>query len=463
MDTMFIHLDEELTNARLGRIPAVYRPDDLVFWIQFYSLFYDRLYVPANFLLDSNMAYPVLQAIGALSRESALYSPQATLRFLWDTSRFPHHSFADLLNDLSLDDAYVSMRDPNIARSTAELCDSRLQHLVVHVDMSSRLDPKESVLQLRNEVFDGAANRALDPAETDRLREFLGRLEARGDLLEHGDRFGYGRNFYYTILGYGRSEKQKHLEKQFSDITADYQDLWHHFLTAVDYVSHRLKARFASRALGSEIGILLPKEYNRVVQPVGKIVTLASGEGRARAEELVVGDTVRYCVSPDAVTGLTRQQLEQLHDSDEYRDWKTALRELRAYGSLEEDSARAHRRAELERALSTYLDRVCGTLNPTRYYADRGISLIARSVPTVAGLSVRVALKFLQNVGGPNTSDEGIYAIAEGVELASKSATGWVRRSVLGGYQLQNHTLQMTEDVSVYCGDAAPFAQKIEP
>ena len=141
--------------------------------------------------------------------------------------------------------------------------------MVIPRDMTARLDPKESVEQPRTEVFNPAENHALEVYTLNRLTQCLDRVVERGDLLAKGAEYGYGRIFYYTLWGYGFNAVQERTAGQFRDIINDYWLLRDHFLTAVDYVSNSLKAKFASNALGRQIDII-PAERIRKCCPAAR-------------------------------------------------------------------------------------------------------------------------------------------------------------------------------------------------
>ena len=106
MNGMLIHLDEELTNNRPGHsYDTTYRAADLALWINFYSLFFDRVLVPANFLTDSNLVHAVLDLLGASDPNSLISLPgfpegDGPFQILWDEKRFPYSTFGEMLADI---------------------------------------------------------------------------------------------------------------------------------------------------------------------------------------------------------------------------------------------------------------------------------------------------------------------------------------------------------------------------
>ena len=94
-EALFLHFDEELTNGR--RIPAsTYTPEDLVFWLHWYSLFFDKLYIPANHFTDATTTtVRAFQTAGIKKADSILCSRDSSVQdapvtILWDDSRFEY-------------------------------------------------------------------------------------------------------------------------------------------------------------------------------------------------------------------------------------------------------------------------------------------------------------------------------------------------------------------------------------
>src|SRR5437868_5805054 len=106
MKALFLYLDEQLGQGGLNHYGRKYSAPDLAFWLQFYSLFYDEVYVPANFLLDNDATLELLTYFGVPSGESSLNSSEGAFRILWDTSRFSCESFQELLALTSRDPYY---------------------------------------------------------------------------------------------------------------------------------------------------------------------------------------------------------------------------------------------------------------------------------------------------------------------------------------------------------------------
>ena len=56
-----------------------YTVEDQVFLLQFFSLFYDRVYVPVSFLTDSDRSLNVLKALNIEREDSVLHSEEGTV------------------------------------------------------------------------------------------------------------------------------------------------------------------------------------------------------------------------------------------------------------------------------------------------------------------------------------------------------------------------------------------------
>jgi len=452
METLLLHLDEELTNNRPGRSRRTnYEVDDLAFWTQFYSLFYDSVYVPANFLTDSNLTPLILERMGILNPRSAIRAQDGPFKILWDTSRFQFDSFREMVREGATDESTVTLRDVAVSRTTAELCDKFLTSRIVHADMTANLDPKESVQQLTQEVFSPSGNAALPEHQLHRLNECLIKIVGRGDILEHGEGFGYGRNFYYTIFGYGKTEFQLKLFQHFADITQDYIDLRHEFLTAVDYVSHRLKAKFAGHALGREIGVLIPNEYNWIVVPPNKIVALASGLGCAQPTEVGVKGQFRHLLDRESITNITAENLHKLHDSNEYKRYRAALEDLRWDRQVKDEQETTRREKNLEDCLGAYVERITSTLNPKRHKLHTAITMAVEGIPTMLGFTARLVLGGLrESEGSPQIPEGEISTILHGVEVFSRSTGSKLIDRMTKENSIECNTVQLTEDINIY-------------
>ena len=413
MEAMFLLLDEELINNREGRQTTSYTPRKIAYWLNFYSILFDRIYVPVNFLLDSNVAPAVLEALRVQEGNSSLRGDaedgQVPFRILWDTSRFGTDTdFADLLAKLESDQSYITKREHDIGIVTARLCNDHLKQMVIPRDMTARLDPKESVEQLRTEVFNPAENHALEVHTLNRLTQCLDRVVERGDLLAKGAEYGYGRTFYYTLWGYGFNAVQEGTAGQFRDIIDDYWLLRDHFLTAVDYVSNSLKAKFASNALGRQIDIILPREYgNAVLRPETVLLNRYS-----RATRSVGARSISIAV--DAVINMTSDQLLAMHRSDEYRNYTEhmlALDDLAVTGIRPSDIS------AVETALSLYLDFAARVLSQR----EQGANLVRLSGEVAAddyGISAFV---------NSTASKEGTHRRPNVTEICSASRGGVTR------------------------------------
>jgi hypothetical protein len=441
MEALFLHLDEELTNKRPGRISNEYTIDDLAFWLQFYSLFYDSVFVPANFLTDSNLVRAVLERLKVSNSASSLHATDSPFKILWDTSRFPYESFKEMVQAMQSEKLDVSLRNIKISHSTARVCDKYLKSRIVYADMTAHLDPLESVEQLRNEVFNPTRNWALEAHILERLMVCLEKI------VERGEQIGYGRNFYYTIFGFGQTEKHQHLAQKFADVCQDCESLKHEFLTGVDYVSHRLKARFASRAIGRPIEVLMPPEYLWIICRPDKAATLASGIHHVERVEVATKKEYHRLIDRESVIRMTAPMLSELHGSQEYFEYRKAWHELRRQPYDPENNKAGE---ILEQALNAYLDRITVTLNPKRHYTDKTISILVKRIPTLVGLSVSLAFSFLGSQSGVPELPEATKATSESVELFSAYIGDKISRKTAGQKTLPFHSFQLSEDIKVY-------------
>lgn len=440
MDALFLHLDEELTNSRPDRLRGDYSPADLAFWLQFYSLFYDSLYIPANFITDSNNIPEVFSILRIGEGSSTLVAPDLPFKILWDESRFPHDSTEEMLESFLAPDAEdVSMRDPETARHSARLADKYLREQVVGCKkMSVLLDRLESVEQLKRDVFDPGTNSALTVSTAGRLQECLQRIVDRGAVE------GYGRNFYYKVFGYGRTESQRRMGDGFRDIVDDYRALTHEFLTGVDYVSHRLKAHFAARALGRRVEVLMPAEYLWVVCRPDKAATATQNVQQGLRVRVDAG--YRRIIEPSMITRMTAGQLRTLHESSEYRQYGAAWREVRGNGAARVDEAELR---HLEGALNEYLDRVAAVLNPRGHRFAAGLRMVGHAVSTLAGLSAYVALEVSEWAAAV---PDGTGVARSVVELLGREWSDKATSVVMPMRPWPFHTCQFGEDVTIVHG-----------
>lgn len=439
MEALFLHLDEELINNRPGRLFSQYTSEELVFWLNFYSIFYDTLYIPANFITDSNLMPEVLNKLNITEPNSIIRSELGNFKIIWDTSRFPENSFSELVNFLHADQNYNSNSKIEIAKHTATLCDKYLKNQIINCDMTAHLDPLESVEQLKHQVFNSKYNFALDKNIIDRLYMCLDEIVSLGEVT------GYSRNFYYSVFGYGKTNVNKKIAKKFSEIINKYEPLKHEFLTGVDYVSNRLKARFAGLALGKKIEVLIPHDFLKIICRPDKAATLESKDIKSKEIELYLKQKHRHLLDRESILNMSSDDLSKMHRSDEYNDYKVAWNDIRNYPHKITDQKRID---TIEKALNKYIDRVCLILNPMKYISDKSINILGTVISTTAGFSVNIGLGLYEKLQG--VSDSSKQYLSEYFELFSRYAIDSVLSHTTRRKALKFHTFELSDDISVY-------------
>jgi len=132
----------------------------------------------------------------------------------------------------------------------------------------------------------------------------------------------------------------------------------------------------------------MPDEYARSVLPpehcyrLSELVPSRSVEGRLEPHPVV------HTINRNAIVALTGTQLRDLHDSDEYREYREAISILRdpVHPISEMDRERA------ERALDAYLTHIAVTLKPIRGRYRNAIRMVAGSSPAFLAAAVVVFL-----------------------------------------------------------------------
>lgn len=407
MEAMLIHLDEELVNMRQGRNYGLrygifqspkYSSQDLAFWLQFYLLFYDEVFVPVNFLTDLKCMPEVFRILRWDRPDSTLRSDSRPLKISWDAIRFPSERFLGLAKAMIEEDD-VSLRDRESTIESMRICEQALTYdTVVRFESDRELAPQESVSQMKEEVFNpsdnelAVAQQGTAAAQLGRCRKCLVQIEERGRDMGRG----YGRNFYYTVFGYGRQGFQEPVALQFKDITSQYLDVRHQFLCGVDYVSHRLKAKHASesesfRSAGKSLDVLMPPDYTDVIFPKRKLWLL--GKEAVDPTVLSVNESDVCVIGKDAVLGMTSRQLENLHKSGPFKDLKLRLAILRQLPASDEaQPARMNAVNALQEALDAYLKLIGRELSPYRSAADQAITLVGKTIGEGLGLCVDLFL-----------------------------------------------------------------------
>jgi|ERR1017187_155137 hypothetical protein len=407
-EALFLHFDEELTTGR--RIPPAYTAEDIAFWLNFYALFFDRLYVPANMLTDATPETLRALQLLRMQEETSVFGETGPVKVLWDTSRFPQETFVDLYEATGRDPDYNTARDPEASLMVARLCDASCVP-TLRVDMAAHLDRRESVEQLSRSVFRRAENCKLTADQAERLQECLRSIEGR-----YGDVGGYGRSFYYGVFGLGRTPELDRLAGRGADIVGKYRTLQDHFLTSVDYVSHSLKAFTANCALRTKekracrVDVLIPDEYCKYIlhpEKRGYVELLAKS---TQGGNVPRKHPIRRTLGRADIVALTAEDLGALHASDEYKAMAAALEGL-AGASHESETDR--RLAEL--ALNAYLNRISRTLRPMAARVNELITL--RACIIKVGIAAAAAIVYVSTHSDPESTIEA----AKAIELFSKT------------------------------------------
>lgn len=453
MGALFLMIDEELTNARPGRTRGTkyglfdparrYTAKDMAFWAQLASLFHDRIYVPANMLIDSAYSAGMIRELGGADAGSALRTGASPIRVLWDISRFQSRTFAGLLRELESDPSYVTCRDPKVAAEVAAFADEYLLGRTDYVSMAGKTDPRESVLQLRYECFNAARNAARIPH--DRLREALDRVASRE--FEHG----YGRNFYYSVFGYGETEAQKWIGSVFATDVRDVLDLKDEFLTSVDYVSNSLKARFASIGLqaagrSEPVEVLMPPDYTEFVVTPQSLATRHDTTPIA----VEVGERSMKAIQPAALLAMTAVQLAQIRGSDEFARFRAAVHEFRT-ARVEHLPPAALQAIESQVVQRTreYLAVIGRTLGVAPGFRDRAFTF-SRVLIGAARLAVTFGWMNARGEGPLAPDAENAQLMGEHVEVAARAVTSSVVGKVAPADEIVRHCIRPTEEVAIY-------------
>ncbi|MCK4388973.1 MAG: hypothetical protein KAV83_01890 [Desulfobacterales bacterium] len=294
MKAYFLHWDEELINPNRIWLPrlAQYDASYLAFLLQFYSLFFDEIYVPANFMTDNNEILKILHALDIENPNSAICSTAHPLKIIWDTVRFPSEGFAfkELLWTSHKKKSDVSYRNPHHIEEAMELCDLILSNKVVPLAVEPKYEREDSVKYLKKNVFNENQNKSEEVQ--DRGKELLQCLK---DIERLGsDIPGYGRNIYYKIFGLSRPDpipSHLALAKRFRSVTEKLTtDEKIAFIRSVDYVSNILKAVVTKKAMGSpeeeEWAILIPNELLRFVRYPSQDQAVGDANCVVKASEL---------------------------------------------------------------------------------------------------------------------------------------------------------------------------------
>jgi hypothetical protein len=446
VNTLFLLLDEELTNGRFPRDLGKdnwgeYSVEDQAFWFQFYSLFYERVYVPVNHLTDSDRALEFLNLL-RISHDDSVLRMRGSFgpTLLWDSSRFPAKTVRGVVRGYRRAKSDASERTTKIAFSVADLCDRYIPPArIEYTNMRAHLDARESIAQLRCDVFNPDENLALGNNLIRRMLDLVDKIDERGEKLDLTRQIGYGRDFFYSIFGFAKTREDRSRMKQFSDITADFMEFRPHFLTAVDYVSHRLKAKFAGDALATSIGVLMPPEYGLIMEPKDSRINLARNSLKVRPKKLEISERYRYYIDRSALINMNAHQLDTLHNSVEFK----LLR--RSFVELQDDRSDSYLlEANASARLGDYLDRVGKTLNGKRYAVRKSVSVAIELIPNALGF-LRVGLS---NFGFAPPSGDAIIEI-DAQPVAKKVATAVVKK-IARNPAFKESTIRLSEDMIIY-------------
>ena len=424
-----------------------------MFWAHLYMLLYDHIYVPANFITDQKLVLEVLRLLRVGESDAPVHAAHRPLRFTWDLHRFPA-SFGDL-GKLALVSDDVSMRDPAATEEAMRQCEKFLPFEEYAEGFESLRNVKrdESILALREGAFNPDMNlnaygqQGGITSMMARCRECLEKIEERGKDQD----FGYGRNFYYTIFGYARQGYEHPLAADFRDITGQYPDVRHDFLCAVDYVSHCLKAKIPNsteqfRAKNITLHVIMPPDYADTVFPVRKAAMM--GRPRKETNRLTLREKDMCIITKEAVVNMTAAQLESLHCSDEYEDFRHRRRQLHQLRVSDDEEAKRRASYALQDALGRYVQRIRRTLNPRGHYIDRSIGIVAKALSFGAGVTLEVyrsANKALSHI-----SDDSVDVVKNMIDVLCLGTAEKVTKRIAGGRRFGVSLLELDEDNPLY-------------
>lgn len=354
MDAFLMHLDEELINNRPGRyygrhslLDKGYSPRELAFWLNFYGIFYDNLYIPPNFLTDNSLTLKVLGELAAHDPTSLIRSSASPIRIYWE-DRWPS-TFKELVDeDWESVESVTSQKSKHLALEIAKYCQDIFSGRIDFGSVDILIDRMHSLKQMKKSIFsDQNAANLCTPREA--LRECVEKIEERP--LGRG----YGRNLLYAMFGYFRNDEpaaQRDLRDAFADIIQPFlvkhSYFAHEFLMGLDYVSHELKAKRASEILGRDLKLLLPIDYY---------------EGYRRTQydtlpmKLNIESSDVVFLDVDAILSMSPKQIEKIHSLKQRSDFFAAFAQL-------EHSKDANAVANTERHLGAYLREVGKVLHP---------------------------------------------------------------------------------------------------
>jgi hypothetical protein len=423
MDAFLMHLDEELINDRPSRYYGKhsllargrYGPRELAFWMNFYALFYENVFIPPNFLTDNRLTLQVLARLGAGDANSLIRSSTSPLRLYWD-DRWPRTFRALVQRDWESDESATAQVSKELALDIAARCDDIFSDRIDYGTIDLRLDRAHSLKEMSDVIFTDR-NAADLRTPRDALRECVERIKDRP--LEQG----YGRNLLYAMFGYFRRDKparQRHLQTQFADIITPYltrhRYFAHEFLMGMDYVSNTLKAKWASKILGRNLKVLMPVDFYDGFHPAGYEVLPTT---------LGIPKEALTFVDADAIIALSPKQLERIRRLSQRNDFTAAFAQLGRSKDVNavqasEEALRAYLRAigEVLHPVATHVGKSALALQPGCKFMAPGLAFafvwlsgatgIQSAGASLAGAAIGVVL------------EKGLHAIARGSEPVSR-------------------------------------------
>ncbi|MBI4655064.1 MAG: hypothetical protein HY752_08780 [Nitrospirae bacterium] len=388
MDAFLIHLDEELINNRKDRYYGQhalldqrthkYTPRELAFWINFYGLFYEHIYIPANFLTDSQWTIAVLEKLNYKrnKKDSLICSEESPLRVFWDSERWPDRRFANLVKmDWDGKDSVTNQESKSKAMEIAELCDDIFKvDRIIYNTADFKINLTYSLHRLQNEIFCKDKNAAESSLRTP-IQELQGCASTLASNPLPGKR--YGRNLLYAMFGYHRHDKpneQIDLQKQFKKILSPYLSkhkyFCHEFLSGVDRVSNELKAIKTSESLKKDLKILMPPDYYDVFHRPAYDYTM---------KNLHIEQKDAILLDPEAIIKMTPKQMNIIRKLRQRKDYVTAWKQLenKGQGVSEDDIKNA------ENMLGNYFKAIGGVLHPFIHTSSRILKVFNWCAPLI--------------------------------------------------------------------------------
>ena len=343
MDAFLMHLDEELINnlipgnnrqgryygkkyALLDQQTHTYTPRELAFWINFYSLFYEHIYVPVNFLTDSQWTIEILHCLHYNDKDSLIRSDESPLRVFWDCKKWPYPFKKLVESDWNDDESVTNMISKEEALKVAKCCEVVFKkNRILFGPTDFKVSLTHSLQELRDVIFNEGKNSANLMTPLKALQDCAATL-----LSNPIPGKGYGRNLLYSMFGYHRNDKprkQIELHNEFKKTLEPYIDKYdlfrHEFLAGVDRVSHEFKAKKASEILKKDLKILMPPDYYDVFH-------LPAYDHAVKDLHVAHEDVI--FVDPKAIIEMTPLQLKKIRKLAQRKDFMDAWAKLENAG-----------------------------------------------------------------------------------------------------------------------------------